>query len=129
MHDTRNPSKRGLASGIVLLVAVVFAAACSAPSATPATPSGDRIRITGSVMDDNTSKAIDGVCVSGGKPGDCTWKTDVQGHLQIDGLVPAEWHFFFEHSDYMVKEVVLKFTKRGETQNVDVRLTPKKERS
>ncbi len=109
---------------LLITAGLALAAACTLPQAAPAP---DRIRVTGTVVDEVTSKPLEGVCISGGKAGDCTWKTDAKGRFQIDGLLPAEWHFFFEYTDYQPRKIEL-VLKGGETKDLDVRLTPNKER-
>ncbi len=109
----------------LIALALILAAACSAADAPPAK---DRIRISGTIVDEKTSQPIERVCISGGRPGDCTWKTDAKGRFRIDGLVPAEWHLYFEHGDYKPSKLELVISEGGETRNVDVRLTPKPER-
>ncbi len=105
---------------IALTLALIALSACTLPEAGPAP---DRIRITGAVVDESTSKPLAGVCIAGGKPGDCTWKSDAKGQFRIDGLIPAEWHLYFDLPDYKAAKVELTM-KGGETKNVNVKLSP-----
>ncbi len=124
LHGVSTLPWRAVRALSCLALALAIVACTTLPERGPAP---DRIRITGTVVDETTSRPLQGVCISGGKAGGCTWKTDEQGHFRIDGLIPAEWHFFFEAPEYQQQKVEL-ILKPGETRDLDVRLTPNKER-
>jgi hypothetical protein len=78
------------------------------PSPTEPLPA-NRARFVGVVMDEDSLTPLADVCVSGGKPGGCTWKSDAYGRFLVGDLPSGVWEFFFEKTGYQTtrREIVL----------------------
>ena len=96
----------------ILCCALVLAVACSStpepsPTPTPTKPvPSDRARFSGRVAD-QTGLPLASVCISGGKTGDCSWLSDVEGKFVIGDIPPGEWTFFFEKPGYLTSQIPL----------------------
>lgn len=89
---------------LVLLVACTSAPTAEStptplptPSPVPTEPlPANRARFVGVVTTADDGTPLADVCISGGKPGACTWKSDAYGRFLVGDLPSGVWEFYFE---------------------------------